>query len=290
MPYERGVEFLAMSTFISSCLFKKDSKAFEEIKKEAKAFSASYNGDNIIQDDIFHIIGNYAKQQSEQSEIIFLPVQDEDFYAFSCSRGGVVFVAINSSLSVAQQIFAAAHELYHVKRYFEGLNDDFLQTGSILLAGAGLDDATKKEDCEANAFAGALLVPDKDLIEQIGIFGIEKKHLQLDDILVLMEIFAIPYKAMVLRLFEEGYVSEKKAEEFLLVDGMAIQKRARLKNMAERWLKHTYDIKLSNLEAIIDYNQAEEIVPENRIKDDRRNLAELLKGFSIGAEKIDRKN
>ena len=56
-----------------------------------------------------------------------------------------------------------------------------------------------QEDVEANAFAGLLLMPDQLLSNQIDLFGIDKDDMDTDSVLSLMDMFAIPYKATVLR-------------------------------------------------------------------------------------------
>lgn len=52
---------------------------------------------------------------------------------------------------------------------------------------------------------------------------------------VLMDIFAIPYKAMVLRLVEENKISYQKASGLLDISGEYIQKRIAVTGKAKRW-------------------------------------------------------
>ena len=47
-----------------------------------------------------------------------------------------------------------------------------------------------------------LLMPDQLLANQIDLFGIDKDDMDTDSVLSLMDMFAIPYKATVLRLYE----------------------------------------------------------------------------------------
>lgn len=70
---------------------------------------------------------------------------------------------------------------------------------------------------EANAFAGILLVPVDALEQQIRIYQINKEAIEMNDILTLMDIFAVPYKAMVLRLLEEKIISDDQARKMTAV-------------------------------------------------------------------------
>ena len=56
----------------------------------------------------------------------------------------------------------------------------------------------------------------------------------MDDILTLMEIFAVPYKAMVLRLLEEQLISDSRAKKMIDIPFDEIQKRMRITDKARR--------------------------------------------------------
>jgi Zn-dependent peptidase ImmA (M78 family) len=68
-----------------------------------------------------------------------------------CKRG-CIFVTINTGLALNKQIFAAAHELYHIYRYVNDQKDDFAARGSLLTTKEADTPCTSEEDCEANAF------------------------------------------------------------------------------------------------------------------------------------------
>jgi hypothetical protein len=59
-----------------------------------------------------------------------------------CKRG-CIFVTIYTGLALNKQIFAAAHELYHIYRYVNDQKDDFAARGSLL--------TTKEADTPAPA-------------------------------------------------------------------------------------------------------------------------------------------
>ena len=47
-----------MNETIENSLFKKNPIRFQELRKYVKEFNTSYNGSNIIQDDIFSVACN----------------------------------------------------------------------------------------------------------------------------------------------------------------------------------------------------------------------------------------
>ena len=51
-----------------------------------------------------------------------------------------------------------------------------------------------------------------------------KKAIEMSDILTLMDIFAVPYKAMVLRLLEEKIISDGRAREMIDIPFHKIKK------------------------------------------------------------------
>lgn len=266
-----------MNEIIENSLFKKNPARFQELRKYVREFNASYNGSNIIQDDIFNIARNYAKKNGKHLELLRLPVKDDDFCAFTCVRAGELFTVLNSALPVCKQIFAAGHELYHIWRYISEQDDSLSHSGSLLTA-EDLDEATAtQEDMEANAFSALLLVPASALTEQIEVYGLDRKKLDLDAVVRLMDIFAVPFKAMVLRLFEEE-ILDVRDTNLLIQQGNAenLYRSMQQQNIALRWQKCTMDvIDMGVLPALIQQNQEANRLPERRIMEDKKSLEEM---------------
>ena len=86
---------------------------------------------------------------------------------------------------------------------------------------------------------------------------------------MLMEIFAIPYKAMVLRLFEEEIISENQARDFFLVPQSEIVEQVELTGKASRWLQiPKIPIRMGSLMEEMKTAEKLESVREERMKDD----------------------
>ena len=232
------------------------------------------NGHNIIQDDIFNVIQNYARKNGISLQLIRYPISDKDLCACTFVRRGTLFVYDNSTLALSKQIFAAAHELYHIKEYIEEKNPEYSNEGSILNAVSMDEESALQEDVEANAFAGLLLAPKEFLFEQIGIYGINVGNIQRRDIVMLMDIFAIPYKAVVLRLFEDGFISENSALRLLQIPDEEIDKMVQITGKGNRWQKPTAVVELGDLREKFIRAENKGFVYEERSEDDAAFLKE----------------
>lgn len=267
-----------MYKVLDNSLYVKDQKAFDSIQKRAIEFNSIYNGNNIIQDDIFHIMENYAARQEMPLDFLRYDLLDNDFCACTFIRSGRVFVVVNSAMTLSKQIFAAAHELYHLYNYFEHNDPRYRQSGSILDSSTIDEETEKLEDMEANAFAGLLLAPRESVLQQIRIYGIREREISLDDVIMLMEIYAIPYKAMVLRLYEANLIISGKAREFLDVSDSVVTARMKLTGRALRWQKTAEnEVLLGSLYEQMERAMLIDAVAKDRIQQDKERIKEIRK-------------
>ena len=271
-----------MNVLYDGILYKRNKKRFNQIRVSAAGFSELYIGRNIIQDDIFTVIENYAKIKEIPLEWLRFPIEDPALCACTFVRGGRIFVMLNSDLPMAKQIFAAAHELYHIRCYLEENDPELAVSGSILESKT-IDTGTSEEEAmEANAFAGLILVPTYDLEQQIRIYQIDKETITTDSILTLTEIFAVPYKAMVLRLLEECVITDEKATELICIPADVVKERMRITGKAKRWDMNPagYE-KLGSLLENLTYNTDTEALPQSRLDGDWANLWQVMKKYGI---------
>lgn len=157
----------------------------------------------IIRENIFRIL---------QNETIFLqyPIEDDELCAFVCKKQGRLFSYINSYIPKDKQIFAAAHELYHI--WYE---PERLEQVEILNSHTLEVEPTMKSEQMANRFAAMLLVPEHVLRQHIQSLKIDTTLIELKDIVQLIPIFQVPYKTIILRLKEIQMITEKQCNEFL---------------------------------------------------------------------------
>lgn len=272
-----------MPKTLNSSLFTKDKLGFQQLKEETVSFNIKYNGSNIVQDDIFHVLENFTRKNGYTFELLRYPIKDPELCACTFLRKGRVFVLVNAALPLCKQIFAAAHELYHIHRFFDGENLELASRGSILTSNIIDDQAVAREDLEANAFAGLFLAPSNALHEQIWIYGIDTDNITVYQILTLMDIFAIPYKAMVLRLYEDGYLTKKHACALLNVPAEEIKEEIQITGKSKRWANpptscSCYGSLLENL----SINIRNESLAESRQNSDEKRIQEIMARFGQG--------
>ena len=266
---------------LENSLFEKDRSRYYSIQKCVIQFNSVYNGNNIIQDDIFHIMENYVNRHGMPFELLRYPIADQELCACTFIREQRMFVLVNSAIPLAKQIFASAHELYHIYCFSDENDTDLSERGSILNSMTIDEDVTAMEDMEANAFAGLLLAPSDRIDEQMRIYGIKRGQISLTDVLMLMEIFAIPYKAIILRLFEEGIITEPEVRRFFTTPQKDVMEQIELCGKAARWQQiPQMPIRLGSLMEKIKIAEDLESVRKERIKDDLEIIRRIKEGIS----------
>ncbi|MDY4067825.1 ImmA/IrrE family metallo-endopeptidase [Bullifex sp.] len=189
-------------------------KTLELTEAEAlkvKDYAASKLGvcrkmNDIIGTQIFQILSLHAR-------VIYYPLGKESVWGFTRikgARGGgqsqKPFVVINSSIPIDCQVFAAAHELYHI------WEDDKVDVVPAYV----MDDETgDRNELKANRFAAEFLVEEELLIKELRTYGIASDNVSLKEILILSELFCVPYRTMVKRLFEIGFITKTDRNRFL---------------------------------------------------------------------------
>ena len=160
---------------------------------------------SIIKDDIFRILEKYC-------EVIYYPFNDNEksrgFHIKRFMKGELVdFVCINTSKSVAEQIFGAAHELGHVWGVASKIWNQLSYKEEL---------TEEIEENIVNRFAAELLMP-KDIFRKTFFLHIEElgfniKRIRLEEILRVMVMqmsdYMVPYEAVRRRLVETNIVTE----------------------------------------------------------------------------------
>ena len=213
-------------------------------------------------------------------DMLRYPIEDTDLCACTFIRKGRMFVMINSALPLSKQIFAAAHELYHIYCYFEEHDSELLQSGSILASSIIDEEAKEIEDMEANVFAAILLAPKERLDEQTDVYNLSYKNISVQTILKIMDIFAIPYKAAVIRLLEEDKIDAKDAKKLLQVTEEEISKQMKLTGKAARWQEiHKDFVRFGSLSELMYDVEQMDAVRDERLSSDKSRLTEIMKNL-----------
>lgn len=271
-----------MPTVLDTSLFENNPKRFQKITDLSRKFIGVYCVDSIIGENVFQLLQNYARRHDVTLEILRYPFHDNKLWACTFLKKGTIFVCINSELPQNKQVFAAAHELYHIYCYVEDVDQNIIRSGSVLDSKTADESANTQEDIEANAFAALLLMPDRLLNDQIDLYSIPKGNVTVDDLLVLMDFFGIPYKAVVLRLYESKNIPKSKAAELLSIPTETIRHRIALTGKAKRWMLDGRGIEsFGSLEDNLDFNRQNELLTESREAKDTSYLSELKKQLGI---------
>ncbi len=181
-----------------------DNKTIEEIKGFARQKLNEYcKLNDVIGTQIFSIL-------ELQNKVLYYPIEDEEVWAFSEKIKGKSFVWINTAIDYDKQVFAAAHELYHL---WSNENE-----GEVILKDDIEDENTEitlnKNELKANRFAAEFLINEQLLLQEIYIYGIDKSKIEIKDILKLSNLFVVPYKTMVKRLYEIKLINKAGYEKF----------------------------------------------------------------------------
>lgn len=267
-----------MNKLIENCLFLKDKDRFDILRTKASDFRNSFIGDTIVRDGIFDVIQNYVKSKNHQIKILKFPINDTELWAFTCLKDGIIFVTFNTALPYNNQIFAAAHELYHIYKYIEDYKD-YIEKGSILTRKDFDEEDASDEDREANAFAALILAPKEQIEKQEKITGHKFTSSDLNDLIHFMDYFAMPYKGMVLKLFECGRYNKKQADFLLESESRKVIEEAYIHDCGTRWLVPTYENNLTSLKILIELNLESHNITESRAKNDLAFLAKLEEKF-----------
>ena len=150
------------------------------------------------------------------------------------------------------------------------------------MASSIIDEEAKEiEDMEANAFAAILLAPKERLDEQTDVYNLSYKNISVQTILKVMDIFAIPYKAAVIRLLEEDKIDEKDAKKLLLVPEEEINKQMKLTGKAARWQEiHKDFVRFGSLSELMYDVEQMDAVRDERLSSDKSRLTEIMKNLT----------
>lgn len=177
----------------------------EEVKRQAREkLGICRKTNDMLGVQVFSVLGLYAR-------VIYYPLGKDAPWGFtriSGSRNAAAlekpFVAINTSIPIDCQVFAAAHELYHI--WYEQSPD--------ILPSDLLDENDKEiSEKKANRFAAEFLVDEMLLRQEMEIRKIRK--ITIKSALQLADLFTVPFQAMAKRLHETGYIGEGELERLL---------------------------------------------------------------------------
>lgn len=182
-------------------------KAIQYIAEETKKACVIKN--TAIRDDIFGILESHCT-------VVYFPIEDQKNRGFHIKK--IVrdrledFVYINTGKPMAEQIFAAAHELGHIFKVAE-------KVWCVLERPEKLTE--QDEEDITNLFAAELLMPYKvfreNFFAHMDELEIKPGKVRMDEavhlIVCQMSDFMVPYEAVRKRLVETRIMDESSAEK-----------------------------------------------------------------------------
>jgi len=193
------VQYLDLSPEISQDL---EQKAREKLASLCKS-------SGLLKEDVLNIL-------ADSSTFIQYPIEDDEICGFVCRKEGKTFSFINSYVPYEKQLFAAAHELYHIWYDDEVLNNGEILDNNMLDPVSGVD--LEEREIKANRFAALLMVPEDILRNELKYRRVKAgDEVSLDIIVKLMSKFGMPYKTIVRRLYEVQYIDPKRCLELLRI-------------------------------------------------------------------------
>lgn len=166
------------------------------------------NSQPLLRDGVFALLEKYCT-------VLYYPQKAEENDGCHVKRlvnnEIVNFVFINTHKSIEKQVFTATHELGHILELSEYLRKncpDFMP---------------EMDEIAMNKFAALLLMPEgiftKELQNNLKNYSTDDEKITLDGLiklsLYLMDFFFVPFKSVIIRMFELGFLSQDIAEEII---------------------------------------------------------------------------
>ena len=160
-----------------------------------------------IADNIVYVLESYAKKKNIKMSIMYIPLQNNQLWGMFFIKQDVYFIIVNSNIDSYKNNITLAHELYHLMHSVtSGIapeNESFVENGDSV--------RFELEESKANAFAATLMIPSNILYK---IFVLCDSSIS-EVIKKSKEVFQVPYKTIVIRLYETGIIKKNKCEELL---------------------------------------------------------------------------
>ncbi len=196
---------------------KLTQKDIFEVKKSAEKMRSDYNNEP-LGEKIYRIVRN------NDIHLIYYPIEtsgenSNPFRAVYLSAKGINgekmrFIAINTNDYLDSILFAIGHELYH-----------FIEDAPIDIYRSKDEETKERREQKANRFAAELLLPEEAIKHEIGEWNNGNYTLNKWEMKKLLRFIAylqcqywVPFKCVVLRLYETKAISSRTVAELLKED------------------------------------------------------------------------
>ena len=158
-----------------------------------------------IGDKIFSLLENTYK-----SYMMLYPLKTKKVAGFTRKQGENIQIFINTSFNTSFQIFAGAHELYHLIDLKEKYEDGFIVCNNYDIS-ENIDDKFRNlVELKANYFSAAFLLPASVIRNRFKTFNESKLYFEENMIIEIIKLqyeYEVPFKTVLKRLKELKLVS-----------------------------------------------------------------------------------
>ena len=174
-----------------------------------------------IGEKIFNLIEN-----TYQSYMLLYPLKTNKVAGFTRKQGETFQIFVNTSFNKSFQIFASAHELYHLIEFKEKNEDEFIVCDTQDIS-ENIDDTAKNiNEWKANYFSAAFLLPASVIRSRVK--ELKQNDLYNEDNLIIEIIklqyeYEVPFKTILKRLKELKQISTNEFDRLLGYDKKLIE-------------------------------------------------------------------
>ncbi|QNU67172.1 ImmA/IrrE family metallo-endopeptidase [Ruminiclostridium herbifermentans] len=169
-----------------------------------------------IGNKIFNLIENTYK-----SYMMLYPLKTKKVAGFTRKQGENIQIFINTSFNTSFQIFAAAHELYHLIDFEENNTDEFIVCNNQDIS-ENIDDKNKNiVELKANYFSAAFLLPASVIRNRFETFKKSDLYFEENMIIEIIKLqyeYEVPFKTVLKRLKELKLVGDNKFNKLLEIN------------------------------------------------------------------------
>ena len=270
-------EFPVLPFGIEDCITRRTTALFSELKID------DVNFDVRIRDNIFDVLDRFCV-------VLYYPLSNDENNGFHikdmpfANGSKKDFVFINTAQTIEKQVFTAAHELGHIWKI-----DDYV------LEETGFEEIEMVREKIINRFAAALLMPSGSFrsifIKEFNKLSDCEGKISIIDliklIVLMMNYFFAPKKAVILRLAELDFINEDEA--IFLIENSSVEELIH-KFILELGF-HNLELRtgkkwIEGLACLLDVADSQMVFPQRKI-DYLRNKFNLGKQIEFPAEFTD---
>lgn len=201
----------------------------------------------------------------KETQVLLFPSNAKSYGGLVTYRNGRFYIHINTGQPKTYENFIWAHEYYHYKYEAEDIKNSQIRTF--------FDDAVLNEkERAANLFAAELLI-DSRVLKALyqDITTIYANDTLENNVIRLIPAFKLPYKAIVVKLAQEGLISEENA-----VNIIDYNYRDNLPNdFDQSILNPSRAIKINNLGMLLN----DQVVESNMLPNDLKSFQALYQKY-----------